>query len=354
MKSKLLGKVRSKLRLKHLAKKTIEAYLRWIKEFILFHGKRHPSEMNTPEVEAFLSYLAEKRNVSASTQNQAFNALLFLYREVLEIELEGRINAIRAKKPKRLPVVLNREEVSRVLACMKGTHRLMAALLYGTGMRLNEVLSLRVKDIDFVSALIIVREGKGGKDRAVLLPERLRAGLSEQFQVVSKQHEMDIERGCGHSDLPNALEKKYPNASKELAWQYLFPSTRIITFKVSGNRGRWHIHNTAIQKAVKRASIEARIPKKMSCHSFRHSFATHMLEDGYDIRTVQELLGHKNLETTQIYTHVMNKSRSGIVSPLDRIEAPEGCFVPNMVNATGKGMTKSPSIEGIQKPEILH
>ena len=354
MKSELLGQVISKLRLKHRAQKTIEAYLRWIKEFILFHGKRHPSEMNTPEVEAFLSYLAEVRNVSASTQNQAFNALLFLYREVLEIELEGRINAIRAKKPKRLPVVLNREEVSRVLVCMKGTHRLMAALLYGTGMRLNEVLNLRVKDIDFVSALIIVREGKGGKDRAVLLPERLRAGLSEQFQVVSKQHEMDIERGCGHSDLPNALEKKYPNASKELAWQYLFPSTRIITFKTSGNRGRWHIHSTAIQKAVRRASIESKIPKKMSCHSFRHSFATHMLEDGYDIRTVQELLGHKNLETTQIYTHVMNKSRSGIVSPLDRIEAPEGCFVPDMINVIGKGMTKSPSTEGIQRPEILH
>ena len=344
MKSKLLGQVRSKLRLKHLAKKTIEAYLRWVKEFILFHGKRHPSEMNTLEVEAFLSYLAEVRNVAASTQNQAFNALLFLYREVLKIELEGRINSIRAKKPKRLPVVLNREEVSRVLACMKGTHRLMTALLYGTGMRLNEVLSLRVKDIDFASALIIVREGKGGKDRAVLLPERLRFGLSEQFQIVSKQHEMDIERGCGHSDLPNALEKKYPNASIELAWQYLFPATRIITFKVPGNRGRWHIHSTAIQKAVRRASIDASIPKKMSCHTFRHSFATHMLEDGYDIRTVQDLLGHKNLETTQIYTHVMNKSRSGIISPLDKIEAPEGCFISNMVNVSGQ----------TPKPEILH
>lgn len=354
MKSKLLGQVRSKMRLKHLAQKTIDAYLRWVREFILFHGKRHPSEMNTPEVEAFLSHLAEERNVSASTQNQAFNALLFLYREVIEIELEGRINAIRAKKPKRLPVVLNREEVSRVLACMKGTHRLMAALLYGTGMRLNEVLNLRVKDIDFVSALIIVREGKGGKDRAVLLPERLRAGLSEQFQVISKQHEMDIERGCGHSDLPNALAKKYPNASKELAWQYLFPATKIIIFKTSGNRGRWHIHATATQKAVRRASIEARIPKKMSCHSFRHSFATHMLEDGYDIRTVQELLGHKNLETTQIYTHVMNKSRSGIISPLDRIEAPAGCFVPDMVNARDKGVTRSVPTGEIQRPEILH
>ena len=340
MKSKLLGQVRSKLRLKHLAKKTIEAYLRWIKEFILFHGKRHPSEMNTPEVEAFLSYLAEVRNVSASTQNQAFNALLFLYREVLEIELEGRINAIRAKKPKRLPVVLNREEVSRVLACMKGIHRIMASLLYGTGMRLSEVLNLRVKDIDFASALIIVREGKGGKDRAVLLPERLRAALSEQFQVISKQHEMDIERGYGHSDLPNALEKKYSNASKELAWQYLFPSTKIITFKASGNRGRWHIHSTAIQKAVRRASIEARIPKKMSCHSFRHSFATHMLEDGYNIRIVQELLGHKNLETTQIYTHVVNKSLSGIVSPLDKVAI---ASIPT-INRGWEG----------QSPDIIH
>lgn len=353
MKSKLLDQVRSKLRLKHRAQKTIVAYTKWIKEFILFHGKRHPSDMNTPEVEAFLSHLAEVRNVSASTQNQAFNALLFLYREVMEIELEGRINAMRARKPKRLPVVLSREEVACVLACMKGTHRLMAGLLYGGGMRLNEVAQLRVKDVDFASDLIIIREGKGGKDRSVMLPERLRAGLSEQLHVVDKQHQMDKDIGAGHVDLPGALDRKYSNASSQLAWQYLFPSTTIITFKDTGKRGRWHIHNTALQKAVARGSREARIPKKVTCHTFRHSFATHMLEDGYDIRTIQELMGHKNLETTQIYTHVVNKSRKGIVSPMDRLDAPEDAFVPDMVYSRPLSLSRNTGGGNSERP-MLH
>lgn len=304
--------------------------------------------MNTPEVTNFLSHLAEKRKVSASTQNQAFNALLFLYRNVLEVELEGRIDAVRAKRPQRLPVVMNREEVARVLACMKGTHRIMAGLLYGCGMRLNEVVNLRVKDVEFGSDIIVIREGKGGKDRAVMLPEKLRGALSDQFHAVDKQHEMDKEIDAGHADLPNALDRKYPNASGTLPWQYLFPSTTIITFKDTGKRGRWHIHHTALQKAVGRASREARVPKSITCHVFRHSFATHMLEDGYDIRTIQELLGHKNLETTQIYTHVMNKSRKGIKSPMDSLaEVGEG-------NAYPLPVSKSPTRGEIQRPEILH
>lgn len=322
MKPKLLDQVRSSLRLKHRSPKTEKAYVYWIKQFIFFHSKRHPAEMGTPEITEFLSHLAEKRKVSASTQNQAFNALIFLYKHVLEIELKGRINSVRAKQTLRLPVVMSREEVSRVLSTMNGTNRLMAGLLYGCGMRLNEVVSLRVKDIDFASDLITIREGKGGKDRTVMMPESLKPALAEQICLVVKRHEMDLEIGAGHTDLPNALDKKYPNASITPAWQYVFPSTSIITFDESKKRGRWHLHDTALQKAVNQAAKQAKVYKKVTCHTFRHSFATHMLEDGYDIRTIQDLLGHKNLETTQIYTHVMNKSRKGIVSPMDRLNRP--------------------------------
>jgi len=347
-KPRLFDQVRAVMRLKHRSIKTERAYWHWIKQFILFHGKKHPAEMNTPEVTAFLSYLAEKRNVSASTQNQAFNALLFLYREVLEIDLEGRINSVRAKKPKRLPVVMSREEVSRVLACMSGTNRIMAGLLYGCGMRLNEVLELRVKDVDFGCGLIIIREGKGKKDRSVMMPERLRAALSDQLQAISTQHEMDRERGAGHADLPDALERKYPNASVTLAWQYFFPSTSVITFKATGKRGRWHLHDSALQRAVSRAARKADVHKKVTCHTFRHSFATHMLEDGYDIRTIQELLGHKHVDTTMIYTHVVNKNRKGITSPMDRLEGDERGY------GNPPAIPKSPTTGEIQTPGFLH
>lgn len=318
-KPKLLDQVREKIRVKHLSGRTEEAYVYWIRQFIFFHDKRHPLEMGIPEIEKFLSHLAMEKKVAASTQNQAFNALLFLYREVLGVVLDGKINSIRAKRTQRLPVVLSREEVARVLACMTGTNRLMAGLLYGCGMRLNEVLELRVKDLDFGSNLIIVREGKGSKDRALPLPGILRASLADQVRVVGQIHKMDIEKGAGHVDLPDALDRKYPGASIELGWQYVFPATTIITFSATGKRGRWHIHETALQKAVGRAGKEAGIVKRATCHTFRHSFATHLLEVGVDIRTIQDLLGHKNLDTTMIYTHVMDKGRKGIKSPIDAL-----------------------------------
>lgn len=316
---KILEQVRAKMRVRHLSVKTEKVYVYWMKQYFYFHELKHPAEMGIPEIEAFLSHLAIDKKVAASTQNQAFNALLFLYREVLGVVLDGKINSIRAKRTQRLPVVLSREEVARVLACMGGMNRLMAGLLYGCGMRLNEVLELRVKDLDFSSGNIIVREGKGSKDRVVMLPAMLRGLLVDQVRVVGQMHKMDVERGAGHVDLPDALDRKYPNASRELGWQYAFPATTIITFDATGKRGRWHIHETALQKAVGRAVKSAGLVKRATCHTFRHSFATHLLEDGVDIRTIQDLLGHKNLDTTMVYTHVMNKSRKGIKSPIDAL-----------------------------------
>jgi len=313
---KLLDRVRDAIRLKHYSIRTEEAYVNWIKRYIFFHDVRHPAEMGAAEVEAFLTHLAVNENVAASTQNQALSALLFLYREVLNEDL-GPIDALRAKKPKRLPTVLTKEEVYEVLGHLSGAHLLMAKLLYGSGLRLMECLRLRVKDLDFAHRAIVVRDGKGEKDRVTMLPESLVAPLQDHLRIVKRTHEEDLARGFGAVYLPYALERKYPNANREWIWQYVFPSRRLSVDPRSGVVRRHHLHESGLQKAVRAAARAAEIPKKVSCHTFRHSFATHLLEAHYDIRTVQELLGHKDVKTTMIYTHVLNRGGLAVRSPLD-------------------------------------
>ncbi len=313
---KLLDRVRDTIRLKHYSIRTEEAYVNWIKRYIFFHDVRHPAEMGAAQVKAFLTYLAVSENVAASTQNQALSALLFLYREVLNQDL-GTIDALRAKKPKRLPTVLTKKEVHEVLGNLSGTHLLMAKLLYGSGLRLMECLRLRVKDIDFAQRQIIVRDGKGEKDRVTMLPKSLVAPLQDHLPGVKRLHEEDLDRGLGAVYLPYALERKYPNANREWIWQYIFPSRRLSVDPRSGVPRRHHLHESGLQKAVRTAARAAGTPKKVSCHTFRHSFATHLLEAHYDIRIVQELLGHKNVKTTMIYTHVLNRGGLAVRSPLD-------------------------------------
>jgi integron integrase len=315
---RLLDRVREVLRRKHYSIRTEEAYLAWIKRFILFHDKRHPQEMGLPEVDAFLTDLAVRQGVAASTQNQALSALLFLYAEVLQQPLDGPVQAERAKQPTRLPTVLTRDEVGRVLDALSGMHRLMAQLLYGSGLRLMECVRLRVKDLDFAQHQILVRDGKGGKDRVTMLPERLITPLQEHLRHVQLLHAQDLREGYGAVYLPYALERKAPNASREWIWQYVFPAEQRSEDPRSGALRRHHLDESGLQKAVKRATKLAQIPKRVSCHTFRHSFATHLLEDGYDIRTVQELLGHRDVATTMIYTHVLNRGGRGVRSPLDR------------------------------------
>jgi integron integrase len=316
--SQLLNQTRNLIRLRHYSIRTEEAYLRWIKEFILFHNKRHPAEMAEAEVTQFLSHLATDRNVAASTQNQALSALLFLYRDVLKQPLDWLDQVERAKKPSRLPVVLTRQEVHSVLLHLEGTRWLIASLLYGAGLRLMECLRLRVKDIDFGYNQIIVRDGKGAKDRITVLPASLKEPLQKHLIKVKVLHEQDLREGFGRVYLPHALEKKYRNANIELGWQYLFPASRRSEDPRSQIVRRHHLSEAAVQKAVYGAMRKAGISKPASCHTLRHSFATHLLEDGYDIRTVQELLGHKDVSTTMIYTHVLNRGGKGILSPLDR------------------------------------
>ncbi len=317
---KLLDPVRDRLRVKHYSIRTERAYVDWIKRFIVFHGKRHPRELGASEVEAFLSHLAVAREVSASTQNQAKSALLFLYREVLGIEeLPWLDNVTQAKTPRRLPVVLTVAEVQRVLARLEGTVGLMASLLYGTGLRLMECTRLRVKDLDFERVEIEVRDGKGGKDRVTLLPSRLAAPLQAHLERVRQLHAEDVTAGYGAVYLPNALARKYPNAAREWGWQYVFPSRNLSVDPRSGQTRRHHADEKALQRAMKRAVREARIAKPATPHTLRHSFATHLLQSGYDIRTVQELLGHKDVSTTMIYTHVLNKGGRGVLSPLDAL-----------------------------------
>lgn len=313
---KLLDQVRDRLRARHYSIRTEEAYLYWIRRFIHFHGLRHPQELGVPEIEAFLTHLAVVENVAASTQNQALAALLFLYRDVLHIDL-GPVAPVRAKKPQRLPTVLSRDEIQRIFAHMSGLHLLMARLLYGTGMRLMECLRLRVKDIDFERREIIIRDGKGEKDRVTLLPQSLIAPLQEHLKHVKTLHEKDLAQGYGAVYLPYALERKYPNAAREWGWQYVFPAATLSVDPRSGVTRRHHMDESGLQKAVRAAAQKAGITKPVSCHTFRHSFATHLLEAGYDIRTVQELLGHKDVRTTQIYTHVLNRGPLGVRSPLD-------------------------------------
>ncbi len=314
---KLLDQVREAIQVKHYSIRTEQAYVNWIKRYILFHDKRHPREMGAAEIEAFLTYLAVDRNVAASTQNQALSALLFLYRQVLKQDLVGSIDSVRAKRPKRLPTVLTKEETLRVIGFLSGTHQLMAKLLYGSGLRLMECVRLRVKDVDFAQRQIIVRDGKGMKDRITMLPDVLIQRLREHLQHTKHIHEDDLAKGYGSVYLPFALERKYPNADREWLWQYVFPATRLSTDPRTGITRRHHINESSLQKAVRRAAKRAGIDKRVTCHTFRHSFATHLLEDGYDIRTVQELLGHKDVKTTMIYTHVLNRGPLAVRSPLD-------------------------------------
>ena len=313
---KLLDQVRDAICLKHFSIRTEQAYVNWIKRYIHFHNVRHPAEMGKPEVQAFLTHLAVERNVAASTQNQALSALLFLYKKVLHQDL-GPIEAMRARKPKRLPSVLTKAEIRRVLDHLSGTHLLMAKLLYGSGLRLMECLRLCVKDLDFAQHQIFVRDGKGEKDRVTMLPESLVSPLEDHLRIVKRTHDEDLAKGYGAVYLPYALERKYPNAEREWIWQYVFPAHRLSVDPCSNIVRRHHIHESSLQKALRAAAQATGIPKRISPHIFRHSFATHLLEAHYDIRTVQELLGHKDVKTTMIYTHVLNRGGLAVRSPLD-------------------------------------
>lgn len=316
---KLLDQLRERIRLKHYSIRTEQSYVQWVRRYIIFHGKRHPAEMGKPELEAFLTSLAVERNVSASTQTQALSALLFLYKEVLRLDFPWLTEVTRAKRPRRLPSVLTVEEVRQLMQAVDDPLMdLVVRFLYGSGMRLLECLRLRIKDVEFARREIVVREGKGNKDRVTMLPESLCDRLRGQVEFVKAQHAADLAAGRGEVWLPDALAVKYPNASKALAWQYVFPADGFSTDPRSGRVRRHHVDEKRVQRAVKRAAERAGIVKLVSPHTLRHSFATHLLEAGYDIRTVQELLGHKDVATTMIYTHVLNKGGRGVTSPLDR------------------------------------
>lgn len=312
----LLTQLADALRVRHYSPRTLEAYASWVRRFILFHGKRHPRELGTPDVEAFLSALAG-RGASASTQNQALSALLFLYDIVLGRPLEGAARLTRAQRPVRLPVVLSRDEVSAVLGRLRGDVWLMASLLYGAGLRLFECTELRVKDVHLDRGELVIRDGKGGKDRVTMVPGALREPLRAQIARVRAGHDADLRAGRGAVALPGNLREKYPRAAFEVGWQWLFPATRHYVDRETGERRRHHLHESVLQKAVKQAVRDAGIPRPASCHSLRHSFATHLLESGYDIRTIQELLGHRDVSTTMVYTHVLNQGGRGVRSPLD-------------------------------------
>ena len=316
-KPKRMDRLCEALRSRHYSRRTEETYCHWVKRFIFFHKVRHPAEMAEPETNAFLTHLAVTEKVSASTQNQALSALLFLYRHVIDREVGDLGKVIRARKPTRLPVVMTRDEVKAVLANLKGDKWLMASLMYGAGLRLMECLRLRVQDIDFARNEIPVRDGKGSKDRITVLPESLKAPLQACLKKGKASHEKDLAEGWGHVQMPGALDRKYPNAPKEWRWQWVFPQGNRWKNTVTGEEGRHHIHETILQRAVKEAVRNAGVVKHAGCHTFRHSFATHLLEAGYDIRTIQELPGHKDVSTTMIYTHVLNKGGHGVRSPVD-------------------------------------
>ncbi len=315
---KLMADVQARMRRLGMSRRTEEAYLGWIRRFILANGKRHPRDLGAREVEAFLTRLAMEGNVAPSTQNQALSGLLFMYREVLGIELPWMDDIRRAKRPQRLPVVLSREEAQALLDELGGLDWLMASLLYGSGLRLMECVRLRVKDLDFVRGEVMVRQGKGGKDRRTMLPARLREPLQVQLREVRRVHQRDLAAGFGEVWMPDALSRKYLGAAREFGWQYVFPAPRRSCDPRSGVIRRHHLDESVLQRAVKAAVRRAGIDKPATCHTLRHSFATHLLEAGYDIRTIQELLGHKGVATTQIYTHVLNRGGAGVLSPLDR------------------------------------
>jgi integron integrase len=316
---RLLEQVRGAVRRRHYSYRTEKAYLHWTRRFILFHRKRHPAEMGEAEVAVFLTHLAVDRRVSASTQNQALNALLFLYKQVLNRDI-GLIQGVtRAKRPRHLPTVLTRDEVQSVLTRMSGREWLMAGLMYGAGLRVTECLRLRIKDIDFGFRQIVVRDGKGQKDRTVPLPQSMVAALRMQIEAISRVHAADIADGFGEISLPDALDRKYPNAARELGWWYLFPASQRSRDPYSKRIKRHHLDESVIQRAVKQAVVAAGIRKPTSCHAFRHSFATHLLASGQDIRTIQELLGHKDVSTTMIYTHILGVGARGVSSPFDTL-----------------------------------
>lgn len=314
---RLLDQVRDVIRTLHYSRRTEDAYVDWARRYILFHGKRHPRDMGKAELEAFLTHLAVDRHVAASTQNQALSALLFLYRQVLGLNFPGLSEVVRAKRPQRLPVVLTRAEVAALLVQCSGTAGLIARLLYGTGMRLLEGVRLRVQDVDLSRREILIRNGKGGKDRVTMLPEALLAPMRQQLDQRKTLFQEDMVKGQACVYLPFALAEKYPNADREWVWQYVFPARRLSQDPRSDARRRHHFDELLVQREVKRAAVAARIDKPATPHTLRHSFATHLLEMGYDIRTVQELLGHADVSTTMIYTHVLNRGGRGVRSPLD-------------------------------------
>jgi integron integrase len=316
---RLLDQVRARIRFKHYSIRTEQAYIDWIRRFIKFNRNRHPVDLSSRDVEQFLTHLASVGHVAASTQNQAQSALLFLYREVLSRELPWLEGVVRAKTPSRLPVVLTRTEVADVLTRMRGTHRLIGDLLYGTGMRIMEALRLRVKDVDFGRREILVRDGKGAKDRVTMLPDRLFPVLREHLIEAKRLHRMDLQDGFGAAWMPFALARKYPTAANEWAWQYVFPADRRSVDLRTGIMRRHHISDQSFQRAMREALRASGIAKPATPHTLRHSFATHLLEAGYDIRTVQELLGHSDVSTTMVYTHVLNRGGRGVASPLDRL-----------------------------------
>jgi integron integrase len=307
------------IRFRHYSLRTEDTYLHWIKRFIAFHEQRHPAEMGEQEVGQFLSALAVEQRVSAATQNQALNALVFLYRHVLKLDVGQIENIMRAKQPHRLPVVLRKHEVKALLDALAGVHWIMGHLLYGAGLRLMECLRLRVKDIDFSANHIVVREGKGNKDRLTMLPLAVKAPLAAHLVRVRELHQRDLARGFGSVYLPDALHRKYPNAPKEWGWQWVFPARQLSVDPRSGIHRRHHLQENVLQRAVRDAARHAGIVKPVGCHTLRHSFATHLLESGYDIRTIQELLGHKDVSTTMIYTHVLNRGGKGVTSPSDQL-----------------------------------
>ncbi len=318
VKSKLLEKVSEQIKIRHYSRRTEKTYLTWIKKYIYYHQKRHPATMGSHEINQFLSFLACEKKVAASTQNQALNAILFLYRCVLDMEIEIGDKFVRAKKTKHIPAVFTKQETKDVLSNLKSTYWLVANLLYGSGLRLLECLRLRVKDIDFNYNQIVVRNGKGEKDRITLLPEAIKEYLENHVREVKVLHDHDVEKGYGKVVLPYALQRKYPNAEKEWIWQWVFPASRRYYDQAINSERRHHLHENAVQREVKKAIKRSTILKQASWDIFRHSFATHLLENGYDIRTVQELLGHKDIRTTMIYTHVLNKNKLGVRSPTDR------------------------------------
>ena len=316
---KLLDRVRHAIRTRHYSPRTEEAYVHWIRRYILFHGKKHPATMGAPDISTFLTWLAVERQVSASTQNQALSAVLFLYTHVLSLEIGAVPSVVRARTPERLPVVLSREEIAAILKQLTGTMRLIVMLLYGSGVRIEECVDLRIKDLDFDRQQIIVRQGKGRKDRVTMLPLAAREALTKHLEDVRRIHERDLAKGFGRVVLPFALDRKFPRAPTEWRWQFVFPAARICRDPRFGPPSRYHLHESVVQKAMAEATRRAGMTKRVSPHVMRHSFATELLENGYDIRTVQELLGHRDVSTTMIYLHVMRKGALGVKSPMDRL-----------------------------------